>query len=104
LLGENRHQIGGILSAARVDHLVRFNLGQDRSAASSAVSLGGHRMESPLGQPPLQGHLAAFKTDLVVAAGPRVLAFVAAPAGLAEPGPDATPDPLLRQAGCQAPA
>src|SRR5574337_505768 len=50
------------------------------------------RLEAALGQPALQRHLAAFETDLVVAAGARMLALVAAPGGLAQTRPDAAAD------------
>jgi hypothetical protein len=48
-----------------------------------------------LGKTPLQRHLAAFKTDLVIAAGSRVLALMAAPTGLAKPRTNPAPDPLF---------
>src|SRR4030066_375012 len=42
--------------------------------------------------PPLQRHLATFESDLVIAAGARVLTLVALAAGLAQAGADAAAD------------
>src|SRR3569623_875948 len=54
------------------------------------------RIETDLGQPALQRHLTAFETDFMKAAGTRALAFVAATAGLAEAGADASAAALGR--------
>src|SRR5690606_73436 len=55
----------------------------------------GARRESDLRQTALQRHLAAFETDLVVAAGTRLLALVALARSLAQAGTDAAAEPLL---------
>src|SRR5690606_9184720 len=52
-------------------------------------------------QPALQRHLAALEAHLVEAAGARVLALVAAPAGLAEAGTDTAAHALLARAAAR---
>src|SRR5699024_9898261 len=49
------------------------------------------RAKSVLGQTPLQRHLTAFETDLVIATGTGFLAFVTPCRGLAKAGPRAPP-------------
>src|SRR5687768_17161636 len=50
------------------------------------------RTKSDFRKSALQGHLAAFEADLMVAAGTRTLPLVAASAGLAQAGASATAD------------
>ncbi len=55
--------------------------------------------ESDLREPPLQRHLAALESDLVVAAFARALALDAAAAGLALAGGGAPPDAQMLPLG-----
>jgi hypothetical protein len=59
------------------------------------VVLERGRLEAALGQTALQRHLTTLEADLVVAAGARLLALVAATRGLAEPRADAAADAAL---------
>jgi hypothetical protein len=52
-------------------------------------------METTLRKTALQRHLAAFKTDFMIATRSRVLALMAAPTSLTKPRTDPTPDPLF---------
>src|SRR6185503_15480222 len=84
----------GLLQAVEVDGLAR-----DAREVARAHFRGLHDEdgeEAALRQAPLQRHLAALEADLVVAAGARALALVAAPRGLAEARAAAAPDALAR--------
>src|SRR5277367_1720060 len=60
------------------------------------------RTEADLRQTPLQGHLSALESDLVVAALARALSLDAAAAGLALAGGGAAPDPQAGALGAGA--
>src|ERR1044071_2870001 len=87
------------------DAALVHRLGRDGVARREAVLKRGERDldpllledvgEAALGEPPLQGHLAALEADLARVARARLLTLVAAPGRLAEPGARAPPDALL---------
>src|SRR6202163_1485578 len=93
------HQRFGVDGALGVEQL-----GVDRLLDAVEIDLGKFEpeniVEAALRQPPMQRHLAAFKT-LDAHAGTRGLALAAAARGLALAGADATADPhaLLARAG-----
>ena len=72
-------------------HRVALDLAQVAKAHLDG-RLDRDRDEAALGHAALQRHLAAFEADLVVAAGARFLALVAAARGLAEARADAATD------------
>src|SRR5690606_30636767 len=88
---------------AQVDQpMARQHLGRDRllfqaieiPQVHDLVHLAERVVEPALRHAPLQRHLATFEPRLRVAAGPRLVALVSAPARLAKARPGAAPDPL----------
>jgi hypothetical protein len=117
--GEDAGDLEGLLDLAGEDDLGALGVGRtrpaffrpSRSIASAPTlrevarahlgRLGDRgREEAALGQAPLQRHLPALEADLVVAAGARFLALVAAARGLAQARADAAP---TRLAACASP-
>jgi hypothetical protein len=91
-----RHDVG-LLERGQIDHRV-FQLAQLLQANFGGMA--GHLRggtETALGQAPLNRHLAAFESDLVIAAGARSLALVALAAGLAETRTAAAAETLGRR-------
>src|SRR5438105_3749579 len=66
-----------------------------RSQADFDPLLFENIREAALGQPAMQGHLAAFETDLHRIAGTRLLSFFTATRSLAQPGAGSAPETLL---------
>ena len=97
-LGDRGHQARG-LEREHVDFggAEGFELGQ----GDLGVELQQVRLEAALGKTTLQRHLAAFETDLVVAARTRLLALVATASGLAQAGTDAAADTALGMLGAR---
>ena len=71
------------LQRGEIDRVALELVADRRQPHLGRVALG-ERDEAALRQAPLQRHLAALEADLVVAAGARLLALVAAAGGLAE--------------------
>jgi hypothetical protein len=77
---------------------IRLQSVQIRQAHFGGVA-ARRRIEAALGQPALQGHLAALEADFVITAGARALALVAASRRLAESAADAAADAAFRVLG-----
>ena len=88
------HQAGGL--QRRAGRLRPRPGARSSPSVISALYFSSVRLEAALGQAALQRHLAAFEADLVVAAGTRLLALVAAARGLAQAEP--MPRPTRRRA------